>query len=466
MKKIFLIFGLIFCACTLYATTAAKGVFSVSSTKTVQFANANESGLKQWSDANAWSEAHKDDDGHNGWYVLDHEEWTYLMVDRDGEGMSKNNIGTVDGKYGLIILPDGWEQPAGVPEYAATPWSFATNVYTASQWTLMEQSGAVFLPCQGYSENGVDIIDASDHGRYWASDQYDSDKGYNISTEEGTIHNQNTFPKTHYYSVILVKNVTPTYLDEQDYSEAFGTKLGTADDYNFALVKRTLNKDGTFYTLCLPFDVPNIDASPLVGADVYEFAGGTVGGSKGSEVLYLNLTRLSGKRLTQGVPYLLNWSNTGEHIDTLRFYNVENWDNNTTTADDPGNGIVNFHGVYPKAHIPGYASGDVAHYNFFLGAENTLYWPDDTTYPAGTLHDMKGFRAYFYIVTEKYPFSAPSRHSMQTVWNISGGFGAATGIQNTDRFTDRVQTEKLMRDGQIVLVIDGKEFDLQGKQIK
>ena len=469
MKKIFLIFELILCACTLYATTAAKGVFTVAEGKTVQFANAPEPDMWPWSTANGWREENKNAEGHNGWYILNHEEWSYMLSLGRAHASELNNLGTVAGDSGLIILPDGWIQPDGVPTFQTVDSGihYDLNIYTASQWALMEQSGAVFLPCKGYKE-GETIKDASDHGAYWSSDSYSDLQGYSIHFNDGEIHDQNTFAsKSLYYSVMLVKNVTPTYLDEEDYSAAFGTKLGTADDYDFAFVKRTLNKDGTYYTLCLPFDVPNIDASPLAGAEVFEFAGGTVGGSKGNEILYLQLNRLSGKKLTQGVPYLLRWENTGEHIDTLRFYNVENWDDDTSPAADPGNATIKFRGVYPKAHIPGYTSGSVAHYNFFMGANNTLYWPDDATYPTGTDHDMKGFRAYFYIVTEKYPFSAPSRHSMQTVWNISGGFGATTGLEDVRSETaNAVRSEKIIRDGQIILVIDGKEFDLQGKQIK
>ena len=52
---------MIFCTCTLNATTAAKGVFSVSSTKTVQFANAPESDLVQWSTASSHASADEND---------------------------------------------------------------------------------------------------------------------------------------------------------------------------------------------------------------------------------------------------------------------------------------------------------------------------------------------------------------------------------------------------------------------
>ena len=78
---------------------------------------------------------------------------------------------------------------------------------------------------------------------------------------------------------------------------------------------------------------------------------------------------------------------------------------------------------------------------------------------------MKGFRAYFYIVHDD-PAPAPNYRGMQAVWNISGGFGSTTAVQSTGCSADREQAEKLFRNGQIVLVIDGKEYDLQGKQIK
>ena len=457
MKKIFLIFGLIICACTLNATTAAKGVFTVAEDKTVQFANANsvysESELIQW--------AHLSDVTEEGWDVLTSDEWTYLLITR---GTEKNNLGTVNGHKGLVILPDEWSQPEGT-SYAATPVEYATNTYSTAQWALMADAGAVFLPCGGYSTDGETVIDGAIHGAYWAKDEYEGNAGYAncMRFNETEIHDLNHQVKTVYYSVILVRDVTVTELDEDDYAATFATKLAAADDCSFAYVRRTLKKDGTFYTLCLPFDVPDIEDSPLAGAEVFTFDGGSVSGSTGNESLHLNLSRLTGSRLTQGVPYLLRWANTGETLPKpLYFANVENWDNNTTAETEPGNETIKLRGVYPKAHIPGYTSGSVAHYNFFLGANNTLYWPDDNLY---LTHDMKGFRAYFYIVHDD-PAPAPNYRGMQTVWNISGGFGAATGIQNTDRFTDRVQTEKLMRDGQIVLIIDGKMYDLQGKQIK
>jgi len=461
---------------TLYATTAAKGVFTVAENKTVQFANANESELVQWSVANTWSEANKNAEGHNGWYVLNHEEWTYLLSFGRANAADLNNLGIVAGDSGLIILPDGFVQPSGTPTFKPVGQGmyYEKNVYTAEQWAVMANAGAIFLPCEGYKE-GETIKDASNHGAYWSSDQYSDLQGYSIHFNNGEIHDQNTFAsKSLYYSVILVKTVTPTVLDETDNLATFTTKLAAADDYNFAIVNRTLKKDSTLYTLCLPFDVPNVDASPLVGAEIFEFKGGTVSGAIGSEVLQLNMSRLTGKGLTQGVPYLLRWAKTSpvETLSTLRFYNVKNWDDDTDAATDPGNTTIKFHGVYPKAHIPGYTSSSVKHYNFFLGANDSIYWPDDANYTEAAGHNMKGFRAYFYIVTAEYPFSAPARQSIQAVWKINEGFGSATGTEAVTGYGlpgtgyGLPGTGKLLRDGKVILVIDGKMYDLQGQEIR
>lgn len=448
---------------TMYGATAAKGVFSVAANKTVQFANANsiyrDTALIQWANLGAATDA--------GWDVLTGAEWTYLLVTRDGEGTSKNNLATVNGQKGLIILPDGWSQPDGTT-YAATPVAYTTNTYSTEQWTKMANAGAVFLPCAGYGYrdgSGYHVADAADYGSYWAKDEV-SDGSANanrVSFSESTIHDFTSGAKTNYYSVILVRDVTVTELDEDDDATAYNTHWNAAKGKYFAYVKRTLKKDGTLYTLCLPFDVPNIDNSPLAGAEVFTFNGGTVCGSTGSEVLQLSLSRLTGKRLTQGVPYLLQWTKTSpvETLTTpLYFENVENWDDDTNAAADPGNATVKMHGVYPKAQIPGYETAGEAHYNFFLGANNTLYWPDDTTYPDSK---MKGFRAYFYITPGGGPSPAPSYRNMPTVWGIEGGLGSTTSVEGIQ--PSAVSIQKELRDGRIILIIDGERYDLQGRKI-
>ena len=450
----------------MQATEAGTGVFSVSSTKTVRFANANsvysENELIQWANLGEVKD--------EGWDVLTGDEWSYLLVSGRTNANDLNALGTVNGTKGLIILPDEWVQPGTVPAFKPVDQGIAydMNKYTAEQWAVMADAGAVFLPCGGYGYNdkeGYHVVDATDHGAYWAKDAYNSSNAKCMRFNLSEIHDLNNAAKTNYYSVILVK-VEIEQLDEEDDADTYFDKWDAAKGKDLAYVKRTLKKDSTLYTLCLPFDVPDIDDSPLAGAEVFEFKGGRVSGTTGNERLFLQLSRLNGKRLTQGVPYLLRWAKT-DPVETLPsplyFAHVENWDTDTTTAAHPGNETIKLRGVYPKAHIPGYTSGAVAHYNFFMGANNTLYWPDDNLYPSGPDHDMKGFRAYFYITAGSYPASAPKYRNMPVVWQIGDGLSSPTDIG--ERLMVNGEWQKVLRNGQIILVIDGKEYDLQGRKI-
>ena len=89
---------------TAYGVTATKGIFSVAANKKVQFANANcvysDNELIQWANLGAVTE--------EGWDVLTSDEWSYLLADGRTNADDLNALGTVNGKKGLIILPDGW----------------------------------------------------------------------------------------------------------------------------------------------------------------------------------------------------------------------------------------------------------------------------------------------------------------------------------------------------------------------
>lgn len=459
---------------SMYAATAAKGVFSVSSTRKVQFANANSiysaSQLIQWEFV---------DDiiaSESGWDVLTGDEWSYLLASGRTNAANLNNLGLVDGQNGLIILPDGWVQPDGVPTFspAEDGEEYSVNTYTAEQWAVMAESGAIFLPCAGhgyYDDKDVyQVEDATDHGCYWAKDAYNASDANCMRFNEvgsGSIHDLNHQEKTTFYCVILVKTVSLGELYEEHEAAAFAEDMANSYGSDSVLVHRTLVKDSTLYTLCLPFDVPNIDESPLMGAEVFEFKGGRVTGTTGNEVLNLNMSRLQGKRLIQGVPYILRWNKTTpvDTIKVLRFDNVENWDTDETAATDPGNTTVKFHGVYPKAHITGYTSGAVAHYNFFIGANNTLYWPDDAG-GSGTwaTHKMKGFRGYFYITPGGGPSPVSRYRNMPAVWNIEEE--TPTDLTNEGVKELKNERTKLFQDGQIVLIIDGVKYDMQGRKVE
>ena len=451
----------------LFGLTSSTGVFTVAAGKTVQFASGTETDLYKWADAVALAEA-----ASSGWTMLTGAEWSYLLAEGRTDAADKNALGTVDGVHGLIILPDSWAQPAGAPTFNGNRFHFDDNIYTSGEWSLMANAGAVFLPCGGYGYDdgeGHHEEDQDIWGAYWA-DEYEPDntKAYSIHFQEETAHDCNHYSdKERYYSVILVREtpapVEEIILDEMDEIDDYTTKWTAAKAKSYAYVRRTLKKDGTFYTLCLPFDVPNIEASPLAGAEVFTFDGGTVSGATGDEVLNLTLISYTGARLYAGVPYILRWINTDETLATpLYFANVENWDDDTNAGDDPGNETIKYHGVYPRAQIPGYETGEEPHYNFFMGANNTLYWPDDSLYPNSK---MKGFRAYFYIIPGGGPNPAPVRRGMQAVWKIKSGVNSTTGVEEVRSETvSTVRSEKILRNGQLYILCEGQMYDVQGRK--
>lgn len=71
-----------------------------------------------------------------GWRTLTAEEWHYLLFERP-DADEKRATGTVNGRHGLLLLPDEWEQPEGCP-IGGQAEGWEDNSYTVGQWERME----------------------------------------------------------------------------------------------------------------------------------------------------------------------------------------------------------------------------------------------------------------------------------------------------------------------------------------
>ena len=178
-------------------------LFSVSSTKQVEFAPGNLSkdgrsfvehqweygGLFGWgtgNNPNKRSVDNKDyktfhDWGENiegAWRTLSRAEWNYMLFKRLN-AKNKVGYGRVNNVAGLIVLPDNWVQPVG--------YTFRTegNTYTISMWLQMEAAGAVFLPSAGCrlfnDDDNNDGLFAGESGCYWSSTPDGSDNAYEVN---------------------------------------------------------------------------------------------------------------------------------------------------------------------------------------------------------------------------------------------------------------------------------------------
>ena len=146
---------------------AIPGLFSISETEMVFFSRGNliyDNGtfrfaenqydyLGQYSESSSGTKDffHPYDDKNLinnyitsvGWKVLTGAEWKYIFNNRK---VSSYCI-TINGTTGRLLLPDGWI----IPEGLSLPTKDREEI-SMEVWSILESSGAVFLPYAGYSK--------------------------------------------------------------------------------------------------------------------------------------------------------------------------------------------------------------------------------------------------------------------------------------------------------------------------
>lgn len=99
------------------------------------------------------------------WRTLHTSEWEYIVSGRPNSH-SLYGTATVNNVYGLILLPDDWNQPTLSFNSGLKDWN--NNVYSIAQWKELEYEGAIFLPAAGYRE-GKRVENVQLTGTYWAA---------------------------------------------------------------------------------------------------------------------------------------------------------------------------------------------------------------------------------------------------------------------------------------------------------
>lgn len=99
------------------------------------------------------------------WGTLTKDEMEYLLEGRPN-AKKLNTSAVVCNMPGYIILPDDWKAPAGITMIVGVA-GFYGNVYNPYQWSVLEQNGALFLPCAGYRLGG-EVESIGFRGHYWS----------------------------------------------------------------------------------------------------------------------------------------------------------------------------------------------------------------------------------------------------------------------------------------------------------
>lgn len=230
-----------------------------------------------------------------------------------------------------------------------------------------------------------------------------------------------------------------TDTDNSNIAAAVGKKASSVT------IGRTVWKDGYYNTLCLPFSLSanEIATSPLAGYKALKrLSTATVTGTGENRVLNIQLEPITA--ITAGEPFLISYE-AGGNITNPVFNNV------TVTAATPGSihaGDVTCHGIYARTNL-----GD-ANTNLFLGTNNTLYWPQDAEHST-----MNGLRAYFSIDS-----FGPAYAGMR-VRLTDKPAETPTGIDH-DAPSTEPQSTKILRDGVLLILRDGKIYSVQGVRIQ
>jgi len=409
--------------------------------------------------ANDWGTAAAEDLG-DGWRTLNKAEWLYILEGRDNAANLWTKA-TVDGKAGLLLLPDGWTADGVTLTITGTSGAFTTNELDLDKWATLQNQGAVFLPAAGFNSYRPDpkyenqpvseyqyVGQAGEYGYYWLATAAADAMG-DKRADATMFYDSHIYTFTYRYrcmgsSVRLVQDVQApnTRDDVSGIEDAMAALIGTgATDLT---IVRDMYKDGFFNTICLPFSLTasEIAAGPLAGCELYIFQSATRNGNG------LDINISSATEIEAGMPYLIRWGNTGEVMTSLLFTGVTV---TTSTGIVTGSGEVNFIGTIGRSTLP---HGNVSY--LFVGESNNLYWSDSSDATS-----MKGFRAYFRINNlggqESVPRHAPARL-------VIAAPKTPTAVENVQG--DNVQSTKVIENGQLFIIKNGIKYNVQGKVVK
>ena len=215
--------------------------------------------------------------------------------------------------------------------------------------------------------------------------------------------------------------------DNDDNSDVLQAWEGKQCDVTLA--GRTLYKDGSWNTLCLPFslDATALAASPLAGAalrtmDVEPRSYTHITGLDG-ETLYLNFMEMT--TVTAGIPFIVRWERPEDYDVSPADYDVTNptFKGVTIDATMPASPTSNDQSVSFCGFYSPYVVVNEDRTKLFLGAADKLYYPN-TAVTTGSC------RAFFQLGAGITVGNAEQAASVRrTILNFSDG---TTGIDLKD----------------------------------
>ena len=176
------------------------------------------------------------------------------------------------------------------------------------------------------------------------------------------------------------------------------------------------------------------------GTKIYSFAGTSY--DEETDELSLNFYD-SQDYIEAGVPYLI-WP--ANNVNNPSFTDVD-LSNITASASYEAGTHATCYGTLAPVDV---SSAQISAKSFiFLQANNTLNWANTGT--------LGGMRAYW-LLTGDVPARALAKRPIMKIGQT------VTGIESIQ--DSEVRSQKILRNGQLIIVRDGKEYTVQGIQIR
>ena len=142
----------------------------------------------------------------NVWRTLSKAEWKYLLDERSNADKLKK-VFVAEGNSYLVLLPDDWKRPDGVPEADVPDIYDIDRIVCYADGDALEYWGAVILWAAGYRTDTT-VGGFQTFGGYWSSDSFNSDRGcFAFFRSDGTVE-VNSYLRSTGYAVRLVQDVS------------------------------------------------------------------------------------------------------------------------------------------------------------------------------------------------------------------------------------------------------------------
>ena len=196
---------------------------------------------------------------------------------------------------------------------------------------------------------------------------------------------------------------------------------------------------GMYNTLCLPFDVPTLEGTPLENTTVWQYNGATVENEATNKEIFLNFEEVTA--IEAGKPYLVEPAT--DIAAPMEFKDVTI--SVTNGSEIAAHTAVTMHGILHPKELQANVKSIL-----FLVANNNLAWANVTA-------NMNGMRAYFKV-------NEPSLLSARTRAYIRREPTMTTDMENIT--TTETEIKKVIYNNNLYILRGDEVYTIQGTKVK